>query len=219
MFGLILHDVHFLLHYHLTFLALISLLLIECFSQRVWGRKSLHMNLPCRSMWQKGGCIVSIRNWRVNGIPHWEQELQSLLLTLKFLLWPAACCWHSGTSPDILYAHPVKKMFHCAHPVKKKVSLQNENGLCRWGISFLWTLSGKGREEEIVAQSCNFKIIFLTANPIKIDNQKNPILWGWMEGGRRKAGSWVACVGVIRAGKRWQLRLFEEDSDEKKSST
>lgn len=120
MFGLILHDVHFLLHYHLTFLALISLLLIECFSQRVWGRKSLHMNLPCRSMWQKGGCIVSIRNWSVNGIPHWEQELQSLLLTLKFLLWPAACCWDSGTSPDILYAHTVKKKFHCARPVKKK---------------------------------------------------------------------------------------------------
>lgn len=40
-----------------------------------------------------------------------EQELQSLLLILQLLLWPAAYCWDSGTSQYILYAHHVKKCF------------------------------------------------------------------------------------------------------------
>lgn len=79
--------------------------IVKC--ARESGEESLHRNLPWKSMWQKGDCEKLKCKWH----PTLEQELQSLLLTLQLLLWPAAYCWDSWASPGILYAHHVKKWF------------------------------------------------------------------------------------------------------------
>lgn len=121
---------------HLVFSVLISLLLVKSFCQRAWGRKSLHMNLPWRSMWQGGGFISSMWNWKCK----WHPEVG----------WGAAASSGPAVPPLacflLLCLRSIPRYLYI-HTVKKNTSLQNENGIWAWGISVLETLSGVGREE------------------------------------------------------------------------
>lgn len=86
--------------------------LVKSFCQRAWGRKSLHMNLPWRSMWQGGGFITNVWNWKCKWHPKVGAGAAASCAgpavppLVSFLL---LCIW---SIPRRLYSHPVKK-FHC----------------------------------------------------------------------------------------------------------
>ena len=148
MFGLILHVVDFLsMNTPVCFSS--DFTIVKSFCQRAWGRKSLHMDLPWRSMWQGGGFITGMWNWKCK----WHPRVGAGAATSSAgaAVPPLACflllCLRSICR--YLRTHPVKKAFHWRMRV----------GCGDGEISVLETLWGAGREKnEIVAQWGNLKI-------------------------------------------------------------